>query len=398
MLEVSTTSDIFSDEDSSVAERSMNYMNASSPLRVIYFADLPEAVVSCALSSDGNRLAASLSGGRVVVWVLPPLLPLSKQHPSSDPVDDNEMNSTKDKHATGEGVINGTGGASFDGDSSLTVSGGKAPPAEVERPPARLPQPEFCIPHLQSPEERVYEKALQEYRKRLEAGDIPCAAATDDAGEQLPGSIFPPAPPAHTPLAHHVAHVDFISTTSARGAAGGVENFSEMTGGGMAGIAVWRSLSNVWRRYRLPDCPTESSSKPIEDAEIPGVPDGSTTDGADPSLSVQDPLTPSFDVSSLPSVEWLLPSPITASALCDSTDDPASRYYFEDVGIGKEGRQRNEENAGLRPVDPNVFPPLVAIGTENGGVYVCDAVVGLRREGLSRHRARVTTLAFHGRR
>lgn len=44
------------------------------------------------------------------------------------------------------------------------------------------------------------------------------------------------------------------------------------------------------------------------------------------------------------------------------------------------------------------MPPLVAIGTESGGVYLCDGVLGTTREGLSRHRARVTSLAFQGRR
>ena len=105
-----------------------------------------------------------------------------------------------------------------------------------------------------------------------------------------------------------------------------------------------------------------------------------------------------LDVLALPSAEWVLPSPITACAVCRGVE----------MGIAGGGRGGagggGGEGGGVVGGPPwgyaasAAMPPLVAIGTESGGVYLCDAALGTTREGLSRHRARVTSLAFQGRR
>ena len=56
---------------------------ANAPtFRTICFVNIPEAGAECVLSPDGNRLAVSLSGGRVATWILPSWSPLpSEQQP-----------------------------------------------------------------------------------------------------------------------------------------------------------------------------------------------------------------------------------------------------------------------------------------------------------------------------
>lgn len=348
----------------------------------------PEVAVACALSPDGRRLAVCLADGRIFTWVLPAFSPLSKASQQN-------KSGAGARTATQHGD-DGDGGASL-GDSSTSLIGKddaeamtkEAVAAAATEPPLRLERPEFGIPHLPSPEELAYAKALQEYRRRVEAGEIqePTSASGGGGGEVEDGCTPPPPAPQVSGCAHHLARVEFLPV--APGADGG------------GGLSVWRLNSNVWRFYRLPPPPSEGDGKP-EDTE------GAVTDAdaggedADQTGRENSPvMPPKFDVSSLPSAEWILPSPITTLAVSEG-DEGGGRGG----AAGEDDRRMLQAGGGpggdwtcCRGAASAVEPaPLVAIGTENGGVFLCDAALGTTREALSRHRDRVTTLAFHRKR
>eukprot|EP00903_Cladosiphon_okamuranus_P012443 g11654.t1 len=353
-----------------------------------------EAAVSCALSWDGRRLAVCLADGRIVTWSLPGFSPLSKSSP---------------QHKSGAGARaptrhgdEGDEGASL-GDSSTSLAGkddeasttketvaaagAEAAPTE---PQLRLARPEFSIPHLPSPEELAYAKALQEYRRRVEAGDLqePTSGAAK-GGEVEEECTPPPRAPCFSGRAHHLARVDFLPI------APGLDGRS----GNGGGLSVWRANSNVWRLYRLPPAPSEGEiSKPQSSEGAFADADADGEDAGQPSGETAENMSPKLDISSLPSAEWILPSPITTLAVSEG-DEGGGRGGGAEEGERHvhpaDGGPEHDWGCSGRAASTAELAPLVAIGTASGGVFLCDAALGTTREALSRHRARVTTLAFH---
>lgn len=368
-------------------------------LRVVCEVELSssEAAVACALSPDGRRLAVCLTDGRIVTWALPGFFPISKRS--------QQRKSGAGARAATQLVDEGDGGASL-GDSSTSLAGkddaaattleaataAAAEPAATE-PPLRLARPEFSIPYLPSPHELAYEKALQEYRRRVEAGELQEPTSGSGGGAEVEeGCTPPPRAPQFSGYAHHLARVDFLPV--APGLDGG--------SGGGGGLSVWRVNSNVWRFYRLPPLPSKgesSETKSSEGAVVDADADGE--DAGEASGEIAPIMPPKFDISSLPSAEWILPSPITTLAV-SAGDEGGGR------GGGAEEDERRVHQAGGGPGRDWGFSrrsssmpelaPMVAIGTASGGVFLCDAALGTTREALSRHRSRVTTLAFHRKR
>ena len=372
-------------------------------LRVVCVVELssPEGAVGCALSPDGRRLAASLSSGRVATWVLPSFSPPPKERHRASRNRGGSSAATDKKNGT-ERQLGGEsdGGASLDeGSTSLAGEDDSAALAvDVDTAmhvltaavPAQLTQPEFSIPHLPSPEELSYAKALSEYNKRVEAGEIEDPTSNPGAGEEgADGATPPPSPPQLSGYAHHLASVEFLPSAAARDGSG--------HGGG---LSVWRANANVWRLYRLPPPPHDEDGGVVKANHAEEETHENRAAGDEDANQVgrqTSALLPArFDISSLPSAEWILPSPITALAVCEEEDKQGGGY--------EEGQDREHNDTGGPYLDwrccghdaqASRLAPLVAIGTENGGVYLCDAVLGTTREALSRHRARVTTLAFH---
>ncbi|CBJ32465.1 hypothetical protein Esi_0341_0015 [Ectocarpus siliculosus] len=408
------------------AANSGNRRNYAPAFRVICTVELHSeqenaTAVSCTLSPDGRRLAVTTASGRVSTWSLPPVSAPLERHRNRSPqqsaredddVDGVQPGSSRTSAGHGretpkEGMAGQQGGergagvgesgavlAGRDDDASTsTNTAAKAAAAETAEPPpppTQLGQPEFTIPHVPSPEELSHAKALQEYRKRVEAGEIQEPTSTQEEEEEE-GCTPPPKPPQLSGLAHHLARVDFIPAADGRLNGGG---------GSTGGLAVWRSNSNVCRLFRLPPpvydgdggqrqtveggnndggvelsrTGTVAASSGFESADKTGI-------GSEGSLAAK------YDISRLPSVEWVLPSPITVLAVCE-----------EETG-GEAQDDGREKGGGWSCCGGADAPaPLVAIGTENGGVYLGDAALGTTRAGLSRHRARVTALAFHGKR
>ena len=448
--------------------------------RAVCFVDIPEVGTECSLSPDGKRLAVSLSGGRVGTWVLPSFIPLSELnlHPKhamnsageDEDEDEDEEEGQLDNYTQTPENKNETKGRDTDtlisANRTVTVkAGGGVVPTDSARlqgalldmstvvSPIQLGRPECCIPRIPSPEEKLRAKELEEYRRRLAAGEVP--EPTDSGkggdGKQQPNSTLPPPLPLRLVPAFHVAHVELLSTIegdSSRVGAGGCGGGGGGCGGGggggggdggggggggcpgivaRGGLSVWRSSSNVWRLYRLPTYAFEPVGLGTVPASV-GDGGGGGGGGGDSGGGGGDSdecLTARLDVLALPSAEWVLPSPITACAVCRGGSDGrdivgagggggrggASEGGEEGRGKGareeggkgggRGGRGGGGRGEGLRhwaSAASTVLPPLVAIGTENGGVYLSDAVLGTTREGLSRHRARVTALAFQGRR
>ncbi|CAN0455237.1 unnamed protein product, partial [Ectocarpus sp. 12 AP-2014] len=370
--------------------------------------------VSCALSPDGRRLAITTASGRVSTWSLPPVsAPLEKHRNRSpqqsarenDDVDGVQPGSSRISAGHGiqtemEGLAGqrgGDGGAGVDEsaaalagrDDDASTSTNTAAAAEPPPLPIQLGQPEFIIPHVPSPEELSHATALQEYRKRVEAGKIQEPTSTQEEEEE--GCTPPPEPPQLSGLAHHLARVDFVPAADGRQNGGG---------GSTGGLAVWRSNSNVCRLFRLPSPVYDGDGGQRQTVEE-GINDGgvelyrtgtvaasSGFESADKTgIGNEGSLAAKYDISRLPSVEWVLPSPITVLAVCEEE----ARGEAQDDG--------REKGGGWSCCGGADAPaPLVAIGTENGRVYLGDAALGTTRAGLSRHRARVTALAFHGKR
>lgn len=395
--------------DSRSSRRSRNARTHQPTFRVICTVELDhkDAPVACALSPDGRRLALTTSGGRVATWMLPLFSPPSTVKGGKHAHVDSAANDEQGDRARAE---NGEGGDqersdvdagaslhegtnSVDGEdddllhraklSTSSAVAGEVEAAAAAPAPMQLGRPEFGIPHLPSPEELAYAKALEEYSRRVKAGEIQEPALTPGGPEaEDGGSTPPPEAPQLSGDAYHLAHAKFVPAALGGGGGG--------SGGGGA-LSVWRSRSNVWRLHRLPppDCSDvegkqqqrgdESSVAAAVEAtdEIAEQPDG---DGGSNVCAL---LEPRLDVSTLPSAEWVLPSPVTASAVCEE----------EGEAVGCEWSCCGDSKGSAL-----ALPPLVAVGTENGGVYLCDGALGTAREGLSRHRARVTALAFHGKR
>lgn len=379
-----------------------------------------EEAVACALSPDGKRLAVSLSSGRIAIWVLPPFNPPSRGHLlSAQPnVLCSRGGNSEDDPGEHSPAIKTTAtyqndGASL-GESSTSLSGdddaanlakaeaAAATEAAANGPPVQLRQPEFSIPHLPSPEELTYTNALHEYRRKVETGELQEPTSSPGMGDgEEEGTTPPPRPPQLSGCAHHFAHVAFLPEGVVDGGGGGSDG---------GGLSVWRTNSNVWRLYRLPPPPVDEADGATRgqgedaangngggtaevscavtggDAKVEG--NTEVGGGCDIMMAAR------FDISSLPSAEWVLPSPITALAVSED----AAGEHFEQGGY--EVHAATEGGAGgdwsCCSTQAAELLPLVAIGTENGGVYVCDAVLGTAREGLSRHRSRVTALAFYG--
>lgn len=393
--------------------------NHTPNFRTIFCEDIPEPIVSCSLSPDGRRLGVSLSGGRVVTWMLPPVL--RQSHPPSSDI--NNVGNSSLSPDRGEGEDTSLEGEVVETREDAPLNG------DLVIPPSKCGQPEFCIPHLPSPEERIYKHALQEYNRRLEAGEIPDTSPEDggtggDGGGYTCASNLPPIPPASLARAYHVAHIKFMPAVSPNALSSdtldtGSSSASELTGGGGGGggLAVWRSQSNVWRLYRLPSCTSSdsaagSTSRSSPDLGTEAANLSTTTANAKANANADGTIDPAsehsegnkvslvaiLDESSLPSAEWVLPSPISSCAvgLWSGAATDCAISGVVDIGCGN-----GEDSVGNRCGDWTSLascPSLVAIGTENGGVYLCDGTLGTGREGLSRHRARVTALAFHGRR
>lgn len=371
--------------------------------------------ITCALSPDGRRLALTTAGGVVATWMLPLFAPPSGVRcPSS--TDRQTFKGRKHDHAypatAEEGDGRGEsqeshdvdGGASVDGSRTSSCAGHNdlANRAKVSSLPAgstgvetatplQLGKAEFSIPHLKSPEELAYDKALQEYSRRVKAGEIQEPASAPGALEaEDGGSTPPPEAPQLSGDAHHLTHAEFVPPNVGGGG-----------GGGGGALSIWRSQSNVLRLYRLPAPPraddkgqqrqedeesgVEGAQKVFEATNGAGNGGGEDVDqtGDDSGSHTCSLLEAELDISTLPSAEWVLPSPITAVAVSEEGGDEAGREW-SCCGDPK------------RPALP--LAPLVAVGTANGGVYLCDGALCTAREGLSRHRARVTALAFHGKR
>ena len=365
----------------------------------VHFVDLPEQASFCALSPDGQRLAVALLDGRVVTWTLPLTSPPVPEKALVNPTvenlpgggfDDSDERKAMSKDWRGKDHVTDDENASSEG-----AGGQISLPVHSVVPPTQLRAPEFCIPNLPSPQDREYKEALEEYTRRVESGEIQEGSFGErDGGEPCPSNT-PPSTLAPTAEAYHLPRVDFIQAIERAGR--DVELESRVIGGG--GLMVWRENSNVWKLYRLPSCLTESdrsvsNSVPpsctqrdsvAKDPSASSESAGPVGNGLGKSNNDDRAITPIFDASSLPSAEWILPSPVTACALCDVS--------------GKERQRQDDDNAFVwTPVASQKFFPLVAIGTEDGGVYLGEALLGTRREGLSRHRARVTSLSFQRRR
>lgn len=356
--------------------------------RSVCFADLPkgettEASPSVSLSPDGRRVAVALPSGSIATWSLPPFSPsLNNRTVKSSSSNDGEINGDRLYDTGGEDEKPVDGNPPDGGNRDAGVDKNQIINAATAAVP-RLGQPEFYIPHLPSPEEKAYKKASLEYQRRVKAGEIDEASSgTADAKPSFDfhHNLKPKAPTTTATSAYHLAHASFVPDI----------------GGGGGGLAVWRSRSNVWRLYRLtrvtPGVGTRTAAansavrvdetgrqvgtQIVAEEKTPGL------DNVDDTIT----MTPIFDAGTLQSIEWLLPSPVTFTTVCYAAGGLAT-WDSEAWGSGANRR-------GSSPV----YPPLVAVGTERGGVYICDGVVGTTRKGLSRHRAKVTALAFHGRR
>lgn len=357
-------------------------------LRAICYVDLPrgENVTELSLSCDGKRLVIASSIGSVALWALPPF--------SSSPCMNTSRNYTAEddlvaSDGAAEDIIDNSVGKSDTNRNKRGVHPSlKA--AAVATAAVQLGRPEIFIPHLPSPEQRKYNKILADYQRRVDAGEIEKAAENDATEVHLGADSLnlKPKPPSAPLVAYHLACVSLLSNIGMKGK--GKPGYGGAEG---AGLAIWRSRSNVWRLYRLPEilpgaqigpCMSESTNEleveTVKDTGVSGECDGH--DPRDDDLFSTVPITPIVDVACIPSAEWVLPSPVTFSVPCDA-------------GGGVEGGRHND--AG-RQADSPAYPPLVALGTENGGVYVCDGVLGTARKGLSMHRAKVTALTFHRRR
>lgn len=366
-------------------------------IRSICYVDLPreETVTELSLSCDGRRLVVASSVGSVALWTLPPFSSLSCMVTSRNHAVENDLEGGK--RSEGGGASHGAAEDAADNsvdendtDRNEQDVHSSAIAAAVIAAAVQLGRPEIYIPHLPSPEEREYNNMLEDYQRRVDAGEIE-EAAEHDATEVHLGADSPslkPKPPSATAVAYHLASVTLLPNIRVTGT-----GKAECSGVERVGLAVWRSRSNVWRLYRLPDMlpwgqtgpPTGESTGELEaaavkDTGVPGTTSGN--DSSDGGLSGAVPTTPIVDVACIPSAEWVLPSPVTLSVPCDAEGDVKGGW---DNDTGRQGSSP-------------AYPPLVAIGTENGGVYICDGALGTTRKGLSMHRAKVTALAFHGRR
>lgn len=360
-------------------------------LRSVCFADLPKqagGATECALSPDGLRLATALSDGSLAVWVLPRRLSSAILTPTStNPEAGDEWDGCRDTEGTENNGRPNMSESTEDAVCTDTVDrdadvGGAASRAKGETSVQQLGRPEMFIPHLISPAEKAYKKALLDYELQVQNRDAQMEHPVP--GEQQPLDLVAPLPPVLAgKVAYHAAHV--VLLPARRGPR------EVVAGDGSGGLAVWRSQSNVWRLYRLPPVADEDSSKTRDmdtqkdgagaDGGLPagrGVnppASGEDKDDNDPVLNELEPLT---SASSLPSSVWTVPAPVTSCAVSRGSKAPSM--------LGNDTDDASTTSAR---------PSLVAIGTEDGRVYVCDADLGIRRQGMSRHRGRITSLAFH---
>lgn len=379
--------------------RCVNSGSAPS-FQAVHSVDLPEEVSSCALSTDGQRLAIVLAGGQILTWILPPTFPSAPENARSNATVNDGPGHSNNDHQEKNGMKGGGDDRSRIGEIAGSARPGEgAPPAALGTIlPTPLGSPEFCIPSIPSPRQRVYKKALQEYTQLTDTGKIPDKSPTDQSDGQIFHSGIPPSPPVPKSESYHLPHVYFLAKIE-KTARSSKNDESTLQGGG--GLVVWRENSNVCRLYRLPYSATASDSLSSSTQR------GSNTESSpkppinDETVNGGDMMDPTFDISSLPSAEWILPSPVTSfeacvtgSTIAMSTNDSGLAYDITE----RDGRGKNKGGLILRRTAPQAFTPIVAIGTQNGGVYLSDAMFGTRMQGLSRHRARVTSLAFHGRR
>lgn len=388
-----------------------NASAAPSPrARTACFVDLPpevgDAVTECDLSTDGRRLAAALPDGSVATWLLPPLPrdPAQASTRLETPEglfdraagSDRESGGEESGGEESEGHRRGEDGGrddTMEGAPHLVVSSCLAaspyahPLCASGKSVEALGRPEVYIAHLLSPEEKAHEKAVLAFDRvhgAAGAGAADGARAIEGGADGDPPR--PPPPPLSTP-AYHLAHVRLLPEL--RDQRGG-------SGGDGGGLAVWRSRSNVWRLYRLPPTPppgTFSASggrggggdgegghgdTTAKDQDVPPRVEG----GLAGIRRVPHSLVPILDAATLRCSTWVLPSPVTCSAATSDSGGPCAGHSVYDSSGG----------SGQKPL------PLVAIGTEDGLACVCDGGYGIVREGMSRHRRRVTALAFYGRR
>lgn len=355
----------------------------------VCYVDLPQSgmgAVKCTLSPDGRRLAIAFSNGSLATWCLPPppqkcpSVSSSKgalKCPPNGLARDDDEDEEGDE-GEGEDLEHGwEGGRSVDdgpchpsigtpgseGNTSLSGShGGKTKP---------LGRPEIYISH------RVIQEKSgpEEFPKLHERSEEDAVTHREDTtADQLRVGHNATSHPQLAEAANVLAHIHLLPATCRR---------RDGHSGDGGGLAVWRPCSNVWRIYHLPPVPDSTvslgpSTDSREDAtrasgamEREGVPTHTgTTEHGDDSDPAAGPMLPLIDTASLQSSAWILPAPITCSVTCDTNASEQTMAYNT----------------------------LVAIGTRNGGVYVCDGAHGTMREGMSKHRARITSVDFHGRR
>lgn len=374
-------------------------LTPSALLRSVCYVELPkgETATELSLSDSGRRLAIALSGGSVTTWILPPI--------SHEQIVQTYSGRGK-RPQQSIGVLNGNtamcqpvdrkdadlsepGGTESinDSDESQVVVAAPAAVAEV-----KLERPELLIPHLPSPAEREYEKNFAEYRRKVDAGETEEVNEQEltevNIGSNDTRSSMRPRKPDEAMVAYHLARATILTSTQRidkNGRKGAGSNAEGETGG----LAVWRSRSNVWRLYRLRDTMPSTQGGALmagDSADTLDTTGGGNARGAAATAGGDNSangvhcgnftVKPTVDIASVPSAEWVLPSPVTCSAVFDATgggwDDGADSSRCSVVNL-----------------------PIIAIGTEYGGVYVCDGLLAASRKGLSRHRAKITALAFH---
>ncbi|CAM9190079.1 unnamed protein product, partial [Sphacelaria rigidula] len=379
-------------------------------LRSVCYVELPkgETATELSLSGNGRRLAIAHSGGSVTTWILPPIAHEQTVEPYSGKGkrpersagvvngDASESQSVDQKDADlSEPGSTGTTDHSNDSPAAAAAAAATAAAAVVQ-----LGRPELLIPHLLSPAEREYQKNFAAYRRKVDAGEIEEIEEQEstevDIGSNDTRISVRPRKPDKTMVAYHLARATIL-TSAQRIDTNRSKDGGPNAGGGTGGLAVWRFRSNVWKLYRLGDIMPWTQGKALmtgDSADVSDVAGGNNVEGAaattggnvsaDGVYCGDVPVKPIVDITSVPSAEWVLPSPVTCSAVYDA-----------DGGGDKAGGWDNgADTSGCDAANLSI----IAIGTENGGVYVCDGVLTASRKGLSKHRAKITALAFHRRR